>query len=75
MRYLVTYRVKVEADSPEEAVRIAGYCANRGATDPENAEWARGRVEVPKGALYSTKEIVEVDGERQWAEVGASAAD
>jgi len=28
-------------------------------------------VEVPEDALYSCKEIQEIDGERRWVEVGA----
>lgn len=63
-RYLVTYRVKVEAETPEEACRMAGFAAARGAGDPD----VQG-VEVPKEALFSCKEIQEVDGERQWVEV------
>lgn len=67
-RYLVTYRVKVEAETPEEAVWKAGYVTSHGAGDPSLDERARG-VEVPEDALFSCKEIQVVDGERQWVEV------
>lgn len=67
-RYLVTYRVKVEAETPEEAVWKAGYVTSHGATDPDLDPRAHG-VEVPEDALYSCKEISEVDGVRQWVEV------